>query len=511
MAVLTFAAIDIGSYNVTMEIFEISRKQGLKSIDCVDSRMELGRETYAKGRISDKNVKALCEVLNDYKRIMKEYQVTDYRVCATSALREAKNAEIVIGRIYQNTGMSVHVLSNSEQRFLGYKSIASTEADFPKIIAKGTAVLDIGGGSIQISLFDKDMLITTQNIKLGNLRIRERLMNLENSVLHYETLVEEFIRNEIISFKKIHLKDRKIENVILIGEYIPDILVNYVGDQRVIRKDQFMELYQTIISRSPIELAVFLNIPLENASLLLPTAIIYRYFMDALGADTIWAPGTRLTDGMAYDYAEKAKLIRSGHNFDNDIVMAARNIGKRYGVSKAHVQMVSVIALTLFDSMKKIHGLGQRERLLLECAVYLHDCGKYVSLVDAAECNYQIIMATEIIGISHTEREILAQVVRFNTLPMESFESLARRTNLGLAEYLTVTKLAAILRLANAMDRSHLQKVEQIKAAVHEEELRINLITNKDYTLEQGLLNEKIDAFEDVFGIRPVLKVKRSM
>lgn len=511
MAVLTFAAIDIGSYNVSMEIFEISKKQGLKSLDYVEHRMELGRETYAKGRISNALVKSLCEVLNDFKRIMKEYQVADYRVCGTSALREAENVEIILGKIQQHTGMKVELLSNSEQRFLGYKSIACTEADFPKIIAKGTAVLDIGGGSIQISLFDKDMLITTQNIRLGNLRIRERLLELESSALHYETLVEEFIRNEIISFKKIHLKDRKIENVILIGDYIPEILVHYVGEQRVIQKEQFMELYQKIISRSPIELAMLLNIPLESASLLLPTAIIYRRFMDEFGADTIWAPGTQLTDGLAYDYAERMKLIKSTHHFDNDIVMAARNIGKRYGVSKPHVQMVGKIALAIFDSTKKTHGLGQRERLLLECAVYLHDCGKYVSLSNTAECNYQIIMATEIIGLSHMEREMIAQIVRFNTVPMESYETLGRTCDMGIGEYLIVNKLTAILRLANAMDRSHLQKIEQIRAVVREEQLVLNLVTNRDYALERGLLGEKIDFFEDVFGIRPVLKVKRSM
>ena len=510
MAVLTFAAIDIGSYNVAMEIFEISKKQGLKSLDYVDQRMDLGRETYAQGRISNNMVKKLCNVLNDFKRIMKEYQVADYRVCATSPLREAENAEIVLGKILQNTGMKVEVLSNSEQRFLGYKSIACTEADFPKIIAKGTAVLDIGGGSIQISLFDKDNLITTQNIKLGNLRIRERLMSLENSTLHYETLVEEFIQNEIVSFKKIHLKDRKIENVILMGDYIPDILVNYVGEQRVIKKEQFMDLYQKIISRSPIELAMYLNIPLENASLLLPTAIIYRRFMDEFGADTIWAPGTQLTDGMAYDYAEKMKLIKSTHNFNNDIVMAAKNIGKRYGVSKPHVQSVEKIALAIFDGMKKFPGLGSRERLLLQCAVYLHDCGKYVSLADAADCNYQIVMATEIIGISHMEREMIAQIVRFNTLPMESYDVLSETLDLGIDEYLTVNKLTAILRLANAMDRSHLQKVEQIRASLRDDKLVLNIVSNKDYALEQGLLGEKIDFFEDVFGIRPVLKVKRS-
>lgn len=511
MAVYTFAAINIGSYHMAMEIFEITRKHGLKSIDYIDDRIEPGKDTYASGKISNRMVKSLCEILNDFKRIMQEYQVKDYRVCATSAFREAENVKIVLGRIYQNTGMQVHVLSNSEQRFLGYKSIACTEEDFPEIIAKGTAVLDIDGGSIQISLFDKDVLLTTQNIKLGNLRIRERLMDMENQGVPYETLVEEYIRNEIISFKKIHLKERKIENVILVGEYIPDILVNQVGEHRVIRKDDFMHLYTEIISRSPVELSMYLNIPLENACLFIPTAIIYRCFLDELGADTIWAPGTQLTDGIAYDYAEQKEWIRSSHCFDNDILAAARNIGKRYGVNKAHIQMVTDIALCIFDSMKKVHGLGRRERMLLECAVYLHDCGKFISLSDTAEINYQIIMATEIIGLSHMEREMIALVVRFNTLPIESFETLSRRTDIGLVEYLVVTKLAAILKLANGMDRSHVQKIVEIKAEVKEDQLNLMLKTNRDYTLEQGLLQDKTEFFEDVYGIRPVLKIKRVM
>ena len=95
--------------------------------------------------------------------------------------------------------------------------------------------------------------------------------------------------------------------------------------------------------------------------------------------------------------------------------MAARNIGKRYAISKSHVTYMSEVALTIFDSMKKIHGLERRERLLLEIAVLLHDCGKYISMSQVGDCSFNIIMATEIIGLSHREREIIALVVRYNT------------------------------------------------------------------------------------------------
>ena len=114
-------------------------------------------------------------------RIMKGYRVESYRAIATSSLREAENSLFILGKIRQATGLTVEILSNSEQRFLSYKAIASIESRFNKMIEKGTAVIDVDGGSIQISLFDKDALVTTQNIRMGNLRIRERLLPLKNN------------------------------------------------------------------------------------------------------------------------------------------------------------------------------------------------------------------------------------------------------------------------------------------------------------------------------------------
>lgn len=90
-----------------------------------------------------------------------------------------------LGRIFLRTGIRLEILSNSEQRFLGYKSIASNEEKFQDIIEQGTAIVDVGGGSIQISLFDKENLVTTQNIRLGTLRLRERLTDVAERTVHY--------------------------------------------------------------------------------------------------------------------------------------------------------------------------------------------------------------------------------------------------------------------------------------------------------------------------------------
>ena len=111
-------------------------------------------------------------MLNDFISIMKSYKVDAYRAYTTSAIREAKNRAILLDYLEKKTGLKIEVLDNAEQRFLDYKSIAAQANEFNRIIEKGTAILDVGGGSVQVSLFDKDSLVATQNIRIGNLRIR---------------------------------------------------------------------------------------------------------------------------------------------------------------------------------------------------------------------------------------------------------------------------------------------------------------------------------------------------
>lgn len=193
MQIVTFAAIEIGSYEVSMKILELSSKYGMKEIDYIRHGLELGKDAYNQKEISNEMLEELCEVLEDFTRIMKGYQVDDYRACATSAIRETRNCLLILDKIRVRTGLEVEVLSNSEHRFLGYKSIASNEESFQKIIQKGTAIVDVGGGSIQISLFDKDALVSTQNLRLGTMRIRERLAEIESQTTHFGDIIEEMI------------------------------------------------------------------------------------------------------------------------------------------------------------------------------------------------------------------------------------------------------------------------------------------------------------------------------
>ena len=512
MAVTTFAAIDIGSYDLEMKIFEMSGKGGMKQVDDIRYRLDLGSDTYAEGKVSYEAVNELCGILKEFQNIMRSYKVSDYKAYGTSAVRETKNTKILLDQIRQRTGIRIDVLSNSEQRFMDYKSIASRTEDFDKIMEKGTAIVDIGGGSIQISLFEKGSLISTQNMRLGVLRLQERLTHLDAASSKVEGLIDEIATAQLSVFKKMYLKDCRIENIIVVDDYLSVILQNpaITGERPgMIDADQYMSFLESVQSRTLLEIAGTLNIPRENALLLFISAVLVKRIVKMMDASLLWVPGVTLCDGIAYEYAEQHKIFKVEHDFERDILSSAENISKRYMGSKKRGETLERIALTIFDSMKRIHGLGKRERLLLQLAARLHDCGKYISMVNLGECSYNIIMSTEIIGLSHKEREIVANVVKYNHLPFVYYYNADGRSLLDEDAYLVVAKLTALLRVANGLDRSHKQKFKDVKTVVKDGQLVIQVDTAADITLERGLFTRRADFFEEVYSIRPVIRQKK--
>ena len=128
-----------------------------------------------------------------------------------------------------------------------------------------------------------------------------------------------------------------------------------------------------------------------------------------------------------------------------------------------------------------------------------------------ADSSYNIIMSNEIIGLSHIEREMVALIAKYNTAVLPSYDELVMESSLSAEQYLTVSELTAIVRLANALDRSHLQKIQSIRAVLKERELHLSLTVDRDFTLEQGLCQDKLDFFNEVFSIQPIIKMKRQM
>lgn len=499
MAITTFAAIDVGSSELAMKIFEISKAHGVVEVTHIRHKLSLGKEIFANGQISYKTMSEICRVLGEFKKIMKEYRVSTYHAYGTDALRESSNKLVVLDQIKLQADIRIRILSNSEERFLYYKAIYMKEKSFSDMIEEGALIVDLGAGSVQLSLFHEGTLAFTQNLKLGASRISELLHTLEPETFSYHELISEYMDKDLNSFCHMYLPNTKIHHIIAVGTKIPEI------------KHRFMELekgFTGLITRkefSKINLSDFLKT--EQSELIIPSLLLFRKIASLTKCDDIYMSATDLCDSMAAEFAEKKEHLGSKHDFTQDILATAKNIALRYRVNMDHVDNVSYLATEIFDSIRKLHGLGRRERLLLQIGVILHSCGAFINMRQTRENSYKIIMSTEIIGISHKERVIVANIVRYNSEYFPAYEEI--ENEITRDDYIIIVKLCALLRLANVLDKSNTQKIKRVGVSLHDNSLMIAAYTMADITLEIGLFHQKANVFEEVFGIRPVLQKRR--
>ena len=521
MAVTIFAAIDVGSHETSMRIYEISKKSGIHQIEYVHHTASLGLETYSTQHISYKTIDKLCNILNGFSVKMKEYDISDYMIVATSAIREADNNIIVLDQVKQRTGFQIKILSNSEQRYICYKAIGLRENRFHKLIQKGTLIVDVGGGSIQLSLFDNNKLVTTQNMMLGSLRIDEILQDMKNKTDNYRNLIYEYIAYDLHKFVKLYANGHNIKNIIAVGNQLTcfnkymslhhfcELDTNNINDNRKdsMSRQEYENFYKLITSRKPEELARELNTSLDRAALLLPISMIYHNIFEETKAEQIWISGISICDGMAADFAERKEKFVPALNFTDGIISTSKNIAKRYQCDMVHNENVENICLKIFDTLKKSTNLTKRDRLILQIAAILHTCGSFISLKEIGENSYKIIMSTEIIGLSHKERVMVAYIVRYvnKTFPKYAeIQDVFDRDN-----FVKITKLNAILRLSASMDKSHQQKFKDISVNLDNNTLTVTGKTLYDITLEQGMFKLNSDFFEELYGIKPILKQKK--
>ena len=499
-----FASIYIGSYETTMKVFEVNKQKGIKTIDTLKLQSDIIKDVLNHGRILPDTIAKLCRTLNDMKRGMSEYKADSFSVVAGPNIRLASNSLIVLEQIKVNTGFTVSVLSNSEQRFLGYQAVASTDG-FDDLIGESAVLVDIGGVSLQITLFSKGKIITTQHLSMGTVSVSENLKKLGTTAGNSHEQIYEIMSKELEVFKTMFLRDIEPKYMILLGVHVSSIAERMSGfTSKKIKTKDYLDFINKINRQYIRSFEIENDIFLDNENLIEPIVMLYKVLAETLNPSIVYAPGVSVTEGMAYHHSYNKKWLSASHDFENDIITAAWSIAKRYGSYQPHLKALVKLSTEVFDAMKKYHGLGKRERVLAQCIAILHDCGKYISLSEAADCSYTIIMSSEILGLSHKERELIATTVEFNRKPVEPYDNLSDR--FSREEYLTILKLLAILKVANALDRSHKQKIKNVSMRVKDKELYIYIEANSSLALEKGLFKKNADFFEDIFSIKPVLK-----
>ncbi len=503
------AAVDVGSNSIRMCISQVNRDGGLEMLEDLWHPTNIGKDTFAYGRIQVESIHDTCSKLKKFTMLMKDYAVTQYRAVCTSGIREAENREYVLEQIRLRTGLVVEIINNAQERFFMYKAMRYFLGGKQGIGDKGTLIVDIRSGGVEISVYSEGSLKFTEYIKIGSLRLRGILADLERMTLDFPSIVEEFVESRI-DFLIPRIKEVNITNFIGLGGELKTINrlssgKYYDPENKFITQQEIKKLYSTVHSMTTEQIIEKYGLERTQAEILLPSIILFYSFLQMTKAKGIYTPMVSLRQGLIADMADELLDTPRRKEFLNDVISSVRFIGQKYHIDELHCSNIEHLSLSIFDQTSAIHRLGEKERFYLRVAAILHDIGKYVNLNQHDIHSYNIIKFQDIMGFSDHELEIVANVARYHS---EEIPSLEHENYLVLdgRDRITVSKLAAILKIAEALDISHKHKIIDADITCDERKLYISVKAKDDILLEKWSFADHINFFEEVMGMEPVVK-----
>ena len=505
-----FAAIHLGSEKISLQIIEYTDLNKYKIVEEAGKRVKLGEETFKHNKIPFSMVTEICDILKGYKRLMDAYGVKDYVVEATTAVREAENQVYFLDQVKVKTGLRVDVVDMPREIFTKFTSILRTlEKERPALADSGTLLVDISSGGLGITYMKGKTIKYQQNLHIGIIRIKEDFDRNQRSSSNFGETLTEYISSTLGPVKEALAKEN-IKYLVLSGTET-ELMLKMLGKKVVPNKIEHMKVadfksfYDRLRKMNLNKIIKAYGIQQSSAELIWPTIILYQQLLALTPAKEIIITPDRFIDGMKTLYiANKAnpEYIKS---LESTLMSLIHSIGERYYYDKKHAVQVERLALLIFEAVKKAHGLTNQDRIMLRAACGLHDIGKYICLRSHAKYSYETIMSTDILGFSDRAKEIIALTAYYHShLLFETRKSRSPKVDKDIVPI--VAKLAAILRLADAMDRSYLQKIKNAKVAIEGNELIIRAKSKADLTLEEWSFENKGSFFEEVYGLVPVLE-----
>ncbi len=505
------AVIDIGSNSLRLEIAQVMGGE-IRKLESLVYPVSLGRDTFSSKRISFEKVNKTCEILQNFLTAAEGYGIKRVRAVATTAVREAENKDFVLEQIKLRCGLNVRVLDDSAEKTLIFREIIRRYKDIKEY--KNPALMAyIGVGNLGVALYDKGMVPFTQNIRIGSLRLSELFLNMQEYEEQYSNVIEDYLRGFTETFYAT-LPKGDIKHLIASGRDIKMIARLCGGDTEnafcYIDRDRFNSLYEDLKNKTIEQIMEDYNLQQESADLLRSAMSIYNMLLRATTADKIIAPIVFISDAILYDELMGKESQTFRKEFEQNSVLSAKAVALKYNYDDDHARYVEKYSLKLFDKTKKIHGLSSRERLYLQVAAILHDVGKFINITAHYEHSYNIVRSTEIVGFDLHETEIIANIVKYHSTRIPSMLD-NNYNRLSEKDRMTVAKLTALLRIAEALDKGHIKKFDDIDVKIKNNTMVIGISTYNNTQIEEWSFDMKKLYFEEVYAMRAVIKKKKVM
>jgi exopolyphosphatase / guanosine-5'-triphosphate,3'-diphosphate pyrophosphatase len=496
---LRVAGIDVGSNAIRFVAAEFSDARSYRIVAEQRVPVRLGHDAFLSGRLAEEAMGAAVSAFAGFARLMEEHGIAHYRAVATSAVRESRNGEAFVERLLDETGLRLQVVTGAEEARLVYLAVGSRIA-----LGRGRWVLvDLGGGSVEVSLVDADGILWSESHTMGSVRLLEELSSAGAEPGRFRKLLGEYTATLRIPSAAQHWRTA---GFIATGGNIESLarLAGVRADGDGVSLLPVAELRSAIDKLSRLSYRQRmdqLGLRADRADVILPAAMVYLRVAELARAEEILAPHVGVKHGLLLDLVADLTTHREHEDRqEQEVYSGALLLGRRFMFDEAHAVHVAALAMSIFEQTQALHGLTRDDRRILLAAALLHDIGAYIAYRRHHKHSQYIIAESELPGFTPGEIQMVANVSRYHRKGEPSEQHPAFMA-LSAAERERVVRLSALLRVADALDREHLQRVQRVHAELHDEALRLRLESRSDVLLERWALQRKSALFHRAFGV----------
>lgn len=509
-SVTTIAAIDVGSNSIRMNLAQVESTGIFESIGQYNKSVRLGQDTFCTDRISNDSMRTSVSIFRDYKKILEKYKVQNVRCVATTAVREAINADVFQDRIYNACGIQVEILDPSEESHLILSAVSNSLSD-KSVLEKGRVLLvEVGGGNTLLTVLQNGKLVNAVSVNTGTVRLREQYQSVEMLPRQYLQRLEAHVDTVMFtSINALHLGT--IDRIIAVtGGSATSISKLVVGETdkslETLETKNIEKFVEHFSDKSELELSRDYQIPFEEAQRIIPTCIIFRYLLRQTSLKKMHLCAAKMIDGLVKNMVLNIAGIED-KSWSAGVIDSARALGEKFLVDLDYSSRLADCAVNLFDMFKDLSGLTPRHRLMLYAAGLLHEAGYFLAARAHHKHTYYLIANSDIFGLSRLDIDIVAQTARYYRKsppkPTHEFYMALPREQRAI-----VSKLSAFLRVADAVMQGVGSDLSGVELVRDNDNLIVQCSPNVDPVLMKKLLSVQGRLFEDLYGVNIVPEEK---
>ena len=493
-ASIRLAAIDVGSNSVHMIVAQVDSDGGVTTLWRVKEMVGLGRISFPSRVLSTEAMDRAVASLARMKQAARMREAEKIIAVATSAIREADNGGDLIERIKTELKLYVKVVSAREEARLIYLGVRNAH----DLGRKPHLIIDIGGGSVEFIVGDAKEAKLLESRKLGAARMTAMFVKSDPINKTDLAALRRHFEHELAPLAE---RIRSLKPVQCLGSSgTLENIAELCGGDRIIDAAKLERLENRLLKTTAEERARIRGLDDQRKDQIIAGVVLVGALMRLLKLTQINLVGAALREGILADYLSRhLPDLQIRRDVPDPRRRSVLDLARRCNWYESHSTQVAKLTLQLFDDLKPIHGLGDRDRELIEYGAMLHDIGWHIAPRAHHKHGQYLILNGDLKNFDAEEIKLIGALVRFHRKHTPDRKRHPLYASLNPHDRKTVDVGSALLRIADGLDRSHASAVQNVKCEIGRKKLTINVSSAVDIQLELWGARKKCGWFEKVF------------